>query len=68
MQGVALYLNAFTNNAKKYVSKDQKRHKADTIDNTSHDESSDTTEPIPRVQNRTHNFDYKNRYHTRNIY
>ena len=63
MQGAVLYLSAFTKMLKNDVSKYQKRHKADTIDNTSYDESSDTTKLIPRVQNRTPKFECKNRYH-----
>ena len=46
MQGVARYLSVFTKMVKNDVSKDQKRHKADTTESKAHDESSETKKSI----------------------
>ena len=46
MQGVALYLMAFTKKIKNDVSKDQKRHKVDITENKAHDKSSQATKSI----------------------
>ena len=49
MQGMTLYLNAFTKMLKNYLKKDQKRYKADTIESRTHDESSKATNVIPKM-------------------
>ena len=64
---MVLYLNEFVRMHTNDVQKDQKKHKADTIDSTMHEKSSDTKKLIPRVQNRTTNVDCKNKYHSRKI-
>ena len=46
MQGAVPYLSAFTKMLKNDISKDQKRHKANTIENKAHDESSQATKSI----------------------
>ena len=43
---VALYLSAFAKRLQKDVNKDQKRHKDDTRDSTTHEKSSKGTESI----------------------
>ena len=43
---VTLYLSAFVKILQKDVNKDQKRHKADTKNSTTHDESSETMKLI----------------------
>ena len=64
---VTFYLSAFVKIVQKDVNKDQKRHKVDTIDSTSHNKSYDTIKLISRVQNITLKFEYKNRCHTEKI-
>lgn len=45
-----LYLNVFTKMHTNDVYKDQKRHKDDTIDNATHDESFEAKKSIPRLK------------------
>ena len=45
---VALYLSMFAKILQKDVNKDQKRHKDDTRDSTTHEKSSKATKLIPK--------------------